>query len=94
MNTQSCSTYNTTQCAFNCDFCQPFANSDDQPGSQEAFCEQGQVLMLCQSGDSPAEPDWQALTAQTPAESHSWWQKLHELMNLRQPALHIKTTVS
>jgi len=69
-------------------FLQSCCNSDDQPESQEAFCEQGQVLKQRQSVDSPAEPDWQALTAQMPAESHSWWQKLHGLMNLHQPALH------
>ena len=79
--------------AFNGNFSQPFANSDDQPGIQEAFCEQGQVLRQRQSEDSPAEPDWQALTAQMPAETHSWWQKLHGLMNLHQAALHSKTTV-
>jgi len=48
------------------------------------------VLTQRQSEDSPAEPDWQALTAQMQAESHSWWQKLHGLMSLHQPALHSK----
>ncbi|KAA6429431.1 MAG: hypothetical protein FRX49_00825 [Trebouxia sp. A1-2] len=65
----------------------------DEGALADTTCQLGQVLRQRQSVGSPAGPDRQALTAQMPAESHSWWQKLHGLMNLHQPALQRKTAV-